>query len=237
MAPRKTRSATANHSSTAAHSTAVVKFPQIAHKRALRNRALLEDQILLFDGFLTLGECKVFVEFIESQPLELTPPKRKGEAERVNYRISHTSVDFAQHLFDVLSPHLPTFPYPESVKRPNGPSARPVHSFNSNIRMYKYTPGQHFGAHYDDSVRDAVTGAKSEWTLLVYLTGVEDGVKGGETVFYKGQRGKGRDAIVAPLNRGTALLHRHGHECLLHEGSPVTAGTKYILRSDLMFVD
>lgn len=55
-----------------------------------------------------------------------------------------------------------------------------MHSFNSHIRLYKYTPGQHFGQHYDDSVRDPLTGAKSEWTLLVYVTGVEDGVKGGE---------------------------------------------------------
>jgi len=34
--------------------------------------------------------------------------------------------------------------------------------------------------HYDDSVHDVITGAKSEWTLLIYLTGVEDGVEGGE---------------------------------------------------------
>ena len=46
--------------------------------------------------------------------------------------------------------------------------------------MYKYTAGQHFGPHFDDSVRDTVTGDKSEWTLLVYLSGVQDGVEGGE---------------------------------------------------------
>ena len=34
--------------------------------------------------------------------------------------------------------------------------------------------------HYDDSVKDSVTGDKSEWTLLVYITGAEDGVQGGE---------------------------------------------------------
>lgn len=34
--------------------------------------------------------------------------------------------------------------------------------------------------HYDDSVLDPLTGAKSEWTLLIYLTGIEDGVEGGE---------------------------------------------------------
>lgn len=35
-------------------------------------------------------------------------------------------------------------------------------------------------------MRDAVTGAKSEWTLLMYLTGVEDGVKGGEAGDFAG---------------------------------------------------
>ena len=34
--------------------------------------------------------------------------------------------------------------------------------------------------HYDDSIKDPLTGAKSEWTLLIYLSGVEDGVQGGE---------------------------------------------------------
>ena len=90
--------------------------------------------------------------------------------------------------------------------------------------MYKYTTGQHFGPHYDDSVRDTVTGDKSEWTLLIYLTGVQDGVEGGEvslvmlrhcrdlillqTLFYKQQRGKPQEVVTPPLTRGTVLLHR-----------------------------
>lgn len=81
-----------------------------------------------------------------------------------------------------------------------------------------------------------MTGAKSEWTLLIYLTGAEDGVEGGETIFYKEERGKPREVIAPPLKRGTALLHRHGQQCMLHEGSLVKRGTKYVLRSDLMFI-
>src|SRR5258707_9245341 len=65
------------------------------------------------------------------------------------------------------------------MKRPDS-SARAAHSLNSNIRLYKYTPSQHFDPHYDDSVRDVKTGTVSEWTLLIYLTGLEDGVQGGE---------------------------------------------------------
>jgi len=33
---------------------------------------------------LTPAECQSFVDFIDSQPLELTPPKKRGEADRVN---------------------------------------------------------------------------------------------------------------------------------------------------------
>lgn len=90
-----------------------------------------------------------------------------------------TSTEMADRLYSLLAPHLPPFPYPASLRR-DGADTRAVHSCNSNIRVYKYTPGQHFGCHYDDAVRDSQTGARSEWTLLVYLSGVEDGVKGGE---------------------------------------------------------
>ncbi|KAI6150558.1 hypothetical protein BKA82DRAFT_4117185 [Pisolithus tinctorius] len=218
-----------------------IGFPPIFPKNDLLPHVILEDQIIIIDGLLSAEECKKFVKFIDELSLELTPPKRKGEAERVNCRTSVLSPSFAEKLHSLLLPHLPSFPYPASAsKRPtareNDHRSRLPHSCNSNIRIYKYTPMQHFGAHYDDSVKDIHTGAKSEWTLLIYLTGVEDGVKGGETVFYI-EKGKLRETIVAPLTRGTALLHRHGSECLLHEGTLVREGTKYVLRSDLMFLD
>lgn len=39
---------------------------------------------------------------------------------------------------------------------------------------------------------------------------------------------------MAPV-AGMALLHRHGEECLEHEGAAVTEGLKYVLRSDVCF--
>lgn len=84
-------------------------------------------------------------------------------------------------------------------------------------------------------------------------------LEGGETVFYadsnrassastSSPRTKTRVAdrfdphhhlapIVASIQpvAGLALIHRHGPDCLLHEARPVTAGVKYVLRSDIMF--
>ena len=50
-----------------------------------------------------------------------------------------------------------------------------------------------------------------------------------------GNRGK----VVAKVvpKAGRALLHRHGDACLEHEAARVTSGLKYILRSDVCFVD
>lgn len=223
------------------------QFPSVSPKESLIVDDFVPDKILLIQDAFDESECKQFIKFMEELPLELTPAPKKGEAVRVNYRINIQSPSFAEALFSVFSPHLPNFPLPESRvprkanSKPDGSAiaARPAHSFNSNIRMYKYTEGQHFGSHYDDSVTDPETGTHSEWTLLIYLSGKEDGVVGGETIFYPGE-GKKKDKelpIVPELRRGMALLHRHGYECFRHEGALVQKGVKYVLRSDVMFSD
>lgn len=41
------------------------------------------------------------------------------------------------------------------------------------------------------------------------------------------------DPVVVDLEVGMALLHKHGQDCLLHEGKAVTKGEKWVIRSDL----
>ena len=63
---------------------------------------------------------------------------------------------------------------------------------------------------------------RSEITVLLYLS---DGFVGGDTLFHD------LDLRVVPKT-GTALLFEHR---ILHEGCAVLAGTKYVLRSDVMY--
>ncbi|KAF9053551.1 hypothetical protein BDZ89DRAFT_1056147 [Hymenopellis radicata] len=210
---------------------------QFNSKRDLECRVALDDQILVIDNFLSAKECHAVITAADAFPLEMTPAKRRGEADRFNYRFSIDAPEFAERLRALLLPHLPLLPPSRALKKSKDIAPRHPVALNPGIRFYKYATDHYFGPHYDDYVLDEQSGQMSEWTLLIYLTGQEDGVEGGQTIFYKDEKCRPSETIIAPLTRGAALLHRHGPDCMLHEGSKVLAGTKYVLRSDLMFKD
>lgn len=95
------------------------------------------------------------------------------------------------------------------------------HAANERFRCYRYEPGQQFRAHHDGSYhRDA-----NECSLLTLMVYLNENFDGGNTTFLD------LDISVRPRT-GMALLFQHS---LLHEGSVVRAGVKYVLRSDVMY--
>lgn len=93
----------------------------------------------------------------------------------------------------------------------------------TRARIFEHRPGCFFGAHEDYQVE--VGDSMSLLTLLVYLTG---GVDGGETVFEQEVSGVVK---VAP-KAGRILLFNH---TALHRGDIVRSGTKFTLRSDVLY--
>jgi predicted 2-oxoglutarate/Fe(II)-dependent dioxygenase YbiX len=102
---------------------------------------------------------------------------------------------------------------------------------DSQLRFYRYYPGQQFRRHKDG----AVTNSRGEISKLSYMIYLNDDCEGGDTAFreYYAIDGisKKIEFIVTP-KVGMALLFRHE---LRHEGTPVTAGVKYVLRSDVFY--
>ncbi|ORY80314.1 hypothetical protein BCR37DRAFT_335408, partial [Protomyces lactucae-debilis] len=190
----------------------------------VRVQELIDDQILivcnLFPPTVRLAYRRFFETEIAARLSQPVAPKR-GEATRTNERFSQHDEEFAAHLYQASG----LADMPELVQLSKGR----LMGLNPNIRIYRYKPGAFFGPHYDDSVRETIAGRKCEsaWTLLIYLS---DNLVGGETQFHLG---KG-EVLAPPVQDGMALLHRHGHNCLLHEGLPVKSGVKWVLRSDLM---
>lgn len=90
---------------------------------------------------------------------------------------------------------------------------------NELFRFYKYEPGQQFARHTDESYIRNETEA-SYYTFMIYLNGdYEDG----ETIF---------DSAIIKGEKGMALCFLHS---LPHAGAVVTRGTKYVLRTDIMY--
>jgi prolyl 4-hydroxylase len=98
-------------------------------------------------------------------------------------------------------------------------SGRQVIGLNERFRIYRYTPGQRFYWHADAPFRRE----NGEMSLLTFMVYLNEGYAGGSTRF--------ESAKVAGA-QGQALVFHHG---LVHEGSEVTEGTKYVLRSDVMY--
>ncbi len=83
----------------------------------------------------------------------------------------------------------------------------------------RFVPGDDFAPHSDEpTIVDEFTA--SRMTLVVYLN---DDFRGGTTRFRK---------LKVPAKQGSALLFRHDLE---HGMEPITAGTKYVLRGDVLY--
>jgi prolyl 4-hydroxylase len=164
---------------------------------------------------LGAAECAALVERIEALgPTEAPITTSRGFVMRPdirnNERVIFDDLELARVLFERVAPAIP----------PVLCGMRAVGA-NERFRCYRYTRGQRFAPHYDGAfVRDEHE--RSLLTLMVYLN---EGFSGGATAFLD-------HGLEVTPRTGMALLFQH---LQLHEGAEVVAGTKYALRSDVMY--
>ena len=96
---------------------------------------------------------------------------------------------------------------------------------NGNLRLYRYDKGMRFGRHIDES--NETDRGTTRVTVLIYLSECQ----GGATRFHLTRK----HSFAFQPKAGAILLHAHGDQCLEHEGDPVLAGSKYVLRTDLVY--
>lgn len=122
---------------------------------------LLHDQIYLIPNFFPASLCKTYVSFLASLPMLTTPGKpKKDEALRVNDRFQVQDGTFAEMLWrDTALRELVVDRAGEEDeeedeegrrRRRRSPEeiwgGKPL-GLNANIRIYRYSKGQFFGAH------------------------------------------------------------------------------------------
>lgn len=148
--------------------------------------------------------------------------------------------EIAQKLYERVQPHLPeTLTLPQ--KSIAGPRTVMLHSINSRWRGFRYDEKCVYRPHLDGSWPQSYvtpegtyacpkqSAVKSYLTFLIYLN---DDFEGGETRFYLPQ---GIARGVVPRT-GSVLVFPQGNlASLIHEGSEVTKGMKYVVRSDVLY--
>ena len=125
--------------------------------------------------------------------------------------------ELATTMWATITPHLPA----TMSTAWDGPRRTvSAHGLFEPLRVYRYEVGHHFGLHSDQSYTRG--DARSLLTLLLYLN---DDFDGGETEF------PDEHQTITPCT-GDALWFQHA---VLHAGKRVTRGTKYVLRTDVLY--
>src|SRR5262245_18229872 len=185
----------------------------------MRKHELDGPDVFVVHDFLTPPECAAHVPRAEAAGFDAAPvmaglgPVVNKET-RNNDRVMVDDPDLAAALCERARPLLP-------ARLRNFELV----GLNERFRYYRYDPGQRFAPHFDGAFYR--TDDEQSWlTFMVYLN---DGFSGGETNFYR--RGGAPSLGVIP-QAGMALVFVHA---TLHEGAPVEAGRKYVLRTDVMY--
>ncbi len=186
--------------------------------------------LYVIDRVLTAGECKQIIQVAESRgALERhTSPNSPEYAFRDHHRARFCSPGIADVLWreTVLERVFET-----RIGRGTRIRGRAV-GLNPELKLYRYSGAESFGKHIDGSevVRGVDGGeiGRTEYTVLFYLSSTV----GGDTVFYDDL---GRQIASIVPEQGRVVLHRHGDLCLDHEALPVAEGTKYVLRTDVVY--
>ena len=171
------------------------------------------EDVFTLENFFSRTECKNHIYFSEVAGYqEATVSLREGarmmKGIRNNDRLIYTDQELADKLFTRILPFLP----------PDIEGMKPV-GLNERFRFYRYTEKQRFNKHRDGRfVRNEHE--ESRLTFLIYLN---DDFQGGETEFEE-------VSIFPKAGSGLVFLHE-----LRHKGCPVIAGTKYVLRTDVMY--
>lgn len=174
------------------------------------------DYVYVVHDFLTQEECQDYIRMAEAigfgeAPITTShgPVMRKDV--RNNSRVMKDDPELANELWQRAIPWLVT-PWRGSV----------AVGLNERFRFYRYEPGQMFAPHFDGAFRRSED-EKSEFTFLIYLN---DDFVGGETRFFN------PGIFHVQPRTGSLLIFYHPQ---LHEGTVIESGTKYVLRSDVMY--
>jgi len=118
---------------------------------------------------------------------------------------------------------------------------------NSRFRVYRYQSGAVYRPHIDGAWPGSgiVNGEYTfdaygdRWSRLTFLVYLNEGMEGGTTTFFGPSDKEGMLDCRGVIPRtGNVLIFPHGDTAgaLVHEGSEVSKGRKYVIRTDVLYI-
>ena len=190
-----------------------------------------------FRNVLSPTECAALIKLSEDAGYERALVNVGGGRQKLipDYRNSHRvmidSPELARALFHRIQPLLEKMPtVADNCGR--------AFEFNERLRFLQYTGGEFFERHCDGSYirprNHPRAGDRSFLTVLVYLNADYDGA----TRLFNVNASFSDDAddasYVYDVEPEVGMVFVHDHR-ICHSGQPVNNGTKYAIRTDIMF--
>lgn len=188
---------------------------------------------LQIDEFFSSSECETYLKVAQNNGFTLASPDYP-----VSYRNNQRSVLHSSQIANVILNKLKTILHSNmDIHFPQSTPTCNIDCVNEKIRFCCYRTGEEFILH-QDGVYYKSAQTQSGMSCLIYLSDDRD-YSGGETIFFASgpetiAEGDDTPPIIARVRgkKGTLLLFDHS---LWHSGELIENGTKFVLRSDLLF--
>ena len=193
-----------------------------------------------FRNVLTPKECEFLIRVSETAGYEQALVNIGGGRQKLmtDYRNSHRvmidSAALGSAIFSKIRDHLRKLLAEKEFFPPNIGTA---YEFNERLRFLRYTGGEFFEQHMDGCYmrprHHPKAGDRSALTVLLYLN---QGYDGATRIFNTSYRMGNQEEHESfhDVEPETGMMFVHDHR-LLHSGQPITNGTKYVIRTDIMF--
>ena len=177
---------------------------------------------------LTSEECRNLIDFSEQtgyEPalLNVGAANILATDTRKSHRCMIDNCDLANALYERVKHLVPTTLF----ERGNGGREMEAVGLNERLRFLRYTSGDYFVQHMDGTyvrpMGHPKYGEKSMLTFLVYLN---ESFEGGALEMQWGP--------ITSIQPSTGLVVVHDHQ-ILHEAMVVQSGTRYCIRTDIMY--
>eukprot|EP00403_Amphidinium_massartii_P031023 CAMPEP_0178406322 /NCGR_PEP_ID=MMETSP0689_2-20121128/18852_1 /TAXON_ID=160604 /ORGANISM="Amphidinium massartii, Strain CS-259" /LENGTH=232 /DNA_ID=CAMNT_0020027359 /DNA_START=72 /DNA_END=770 /DNA_ORIENTATION=- len=180
-----------------------------------------DKEIWVVDGLFTEDECEALIRASEDHGYGATnyPKSYRG-----NLRLISTDKSLSELVWSRLRPYVP------ATLKHKGATWDAV-GLNECWRLAKYYPSDRFCGHCDAHFERSGS-EMSMLTVNIYMNG---GFEGGSTRFYFADRSK-PDVAIEPKPGRCLLFRQPPAASLYHDGEELRTGTKYLFRSDVMYL-